>query len=313
MSNKSKWGIGIGIGILVVLLLSWFGSRVMYSLFGATGSMAPSYEGEVSMMSDRDASSFSGDDIMKSVASQMAQNTVPESGQAQDRLIIKTANMSVVVEDVSNAISAITNYAIEKGGFVVTSNVEKYGTVPSGYVTVRIPVADFDASITKVGEFGEVTSKTIQGQDVTEEFVDLDAQLKNLRATENQFLEIMKKATKIEDILAVQRELSNVRGQIDSIEGRMKYLQQSADLSTLTVYLSTDPSNLPIFDESDTWKPWAQVKEAARSLLELGKGLVNFVIWIVVYIPFWFLLGLVVWMVVKIGKRIINKKNSDEI
>jgi hypothetical protein len=185
--------------------------------------------------------------------------------------------------------------------------------VPSGYVTVRIPVADFDASITKVGEFGEVTSKTIQGQDVTEEFVDLDAQLKNLRATENQFLEIMKKATKIEDILAVQRELSNVRGQIDSIEGRMKYLQQSADLSTLTVYLSTDPSNLPIFDESDTWKPWAQVKEAARSLLELGKGLVNFVIWIVVYIPFWFLLGLVVWMVVKIGKRIINKKNSDEI
>ena len=169
---------------------------------------------------------------------------------------------------------------------------------------MRIPVASFDEGMDEVKKYGEVTSQRVNGQDVTEEFVDLDAQLGNLRATEKQFLEIMKKATEIEDILAVQREISNVRGNIDRIEGRMKYLRQSADLSTLTVHLSTDPDVLPAWDEEDQWKPWAQVKEAFRSLVDDGQSFINFIIWIVVYIPLWLAIALVSWIIVKVIKRV---------
>ena len=107
----------------------------------------------------------------------------------------------------------------------------------------------------------------------------------------------MKQAVKIEDILAVQRELTNVRGQIESMEGRMKYLKESAAFSSLTVYLSTNPEQLPVLDNGNTWKPLATVKDALRGLQDLGKKIVDVFIWVAVYIPLWIVLILVIWMV----------------
>jgi len=231
-----------------------------------------------------------------------------ERQQAQERLIIKTGNISMVVENVRAGIKAISEYAVEKGGFVVSSNIDKIGLSLSGYITFRIPVEIFDQAQEDVKNMGEVTSESMNGQDVTEEYVDLDSQLKNLRATEEQFLEIMKKATEIEDILAVQNQLTIVRGNIEGIEGRMKYLRESASMSTLTIYLSTDPDVLPAWDEEDQWKPWGVVKEAVRSLADMGKGLVNLLIWLVVYIPLWLLILAVVWIVIRVAKRIRRRK-----
>lgn len=220
-----------------------------------------------------------------------------------DRMIIKTGTLSLVVENVRAGIAQISAYAEKNGGFVVNSNVDKEGVELFGQITVRIPAKIFDQGVADVKAMGQVESEQINGQDVTEEYVDLDSQLKNLRAAETQFLAIMRQAVKIEDILAVQNELTNVRGRIESIQGRMKYLQQSADLSTLTVYLSTDPNVLPAVDSQDQWKPWGEVKAAARSLLEIGKGLANLVIWLLVYIPLWIVIGLVVWGVVRLIRR----------
>jgi len=240
----------------------------------------------------------------------VAPSLVVDSSQTKvdtvSRLIIKTGYFSVVVKDVTMATKAVVEFAEKNGGFVVSSNVYKSGLAPYAEVVVRIPAKEFDKGVQEVKAIGEVKSERVNGQDVTEEYVDLEAQLKNLRATENQFLSVLTRAEKITDILAVQRELKIVRGEIERMEGRIKYLRQSAEMSTLTVNLSTDPNVLPTLDETNKWKPLAVLKDAARSLLEVGKSLVNLLIWLVVFIPFWAVLGLVVWLVVKAYRRIRN-------
>ena len=223
-----------------------------------------------------------------------------------DRMIIKTGEMSVVVKDVRDSISKISSYTEQNGGFVVSSNISQSSNSPYGTVTIRIPADKFDMSVSEIKSYGEVVSETTQGEDVTAQYVDLDAQLTNLQATEQQFLAIMKQATKIQDILDVQNQLTTVRGQIQSIQGQMKYLKESAQLSSLTITLSTDPSTLPVVKtQGEQWKPWAQVKDAARSLVEVGKGLVSFLIWVLVYIPVW---GLILIIILIIRWRVKRKK-----
>jgi hypothetical protein len=226
--------------------------------------------------------------------------------QVPERMIIRNGAMSVVVKDVRGSIEKISSYAQQNGGFVVSSNISQSGNAPLGTVIIRIPVDKFDASISEVKSYGEVLNENTQGQDVTAQYVDLDAQLKNLQATEQQFLAILKQATKIQDILDVQNQLTNVRGQIESIQGQLKYLRESAQLSSLTINFSTDPSVLPVVEkQGEQWKPWAQVKDAARSLIEVGKGIVNFLIWVLVFIPVW---GSIIIIILIVRWRMRAKK-----
>lgn len=220
-----------------------------------------------------------------------------------NRLIIKTGSFSIVASNVSEAANRITQFVEEKKGIIVSNQVYDMDTRPSASVVVRVPVQVFNEVISQIKGVGEVRSESINGQDVTEEFVDLEAQLKNFRATETQFLEIMKRATQIQDILAVQRELMNVRSSIESIEGRVKYLNESADYSTITVYLSSDSSSLPILDDSDEWKLVGEIKEALRTLVEFGKEFVSVVIRIVIFAPVWGVVALVAWLIVRRLKR----------
>ncbi len=234
-----------------------------------------------------------------------AADTTVNSSQ---RLIIKTGTLSMVVKDVPEAVKRVQDFAKTKGGFVVSSNISKDGLSPFAEVTIRIPSDVFDGGVQEVKAMGEVKSEIVNGQDVTEEYVDLTSQLRNLQATQTQFLKIMEKAVKIEDVLAVQRELSRIQGEIEVLQGRMKYLEQSAKLSTLTVYLSTNPENLPVVDDQEKWKPVAVVKDAVRSLLDMGKGLINAIIWVVVYLPVWIVLGGLVWIIRRQWRKMQMKK-----
>ena len=98
-------------------------------------------------------------------------------------------------------------------------------------------------------------------------------------------------------------ETEDIESEIERIEGRMKYLRQSADLSTITVNLSTDPSVLPTLDETDKWRPVGILKDAARTMLDALKGIVNIVIWLIVFLPVWFIIFLIVWVIIKLLKR----------
>lgn len=223
------------------------------------------------------------------------------------RMIVKNGAVSLVVKNVGETLVAIKTYAESNSGFVVESNTYKSGNAPYGVITVRIPSKTFEASVGSIKALGDVVSENIHGTDVTAEYVDLDGQLKNLRAAEQQFLDIMKRAGTITEVLAVQNELIRVRAQIESIQGRMKYLKETSEMSSLTVNLSTDPSALPIVEtDSSKWKPLVVVKDALRSLLEVGKRFVNSLIWIVIFIPVWGGALLITWI---IYKKIQNNKS----
>ena len=225
----------------------------------------------------------------------------------KEPLVIKTGYVSLSVADVPKAIDAIVVLVKGKGGEEVNRNVSKNSYVIDtravsrfvGSVTVRVPSKQFDETMAALKQFGDVESQQVNGQDVTEEYVDIQAQLKNYRATEAQYLEIMKRAEKIEDVLAVQRELGTIRSQIDRLEGRTKYLQQSSDKSTITVNLSTKPENVPVVEESDKWKPTVAFKNALRSLIGMAKQVGDALIWAVVYLPVLIIVGIIAWVIRK--------------
>jgi hypothetical protein len=270
---------------VVVISFLWFVSNfVNTSLFQMTTS---SYDSVESFGVAKDVAAPSGmpSRMIGGVPAQVTAPSAPSDGVMRKE--IKTGSLSLVVEDVPLSVEKITGFAKTQEGYVVSTYMSKASRFPTASLSLRVPAERFDASMSELKKFGELEQAQVQGQDVTEEYVDLEARLKNLRVTEAQFAEIMKKAQKIEDILAVQAQLSQVRGEIESLEGRKKYLDQNVAYSVISVNLSTSADQLPIVDEGEKWKPLAVLKMAVRGLLDVGKGLVNVTIWFVVFAPVW--------------------------
>ncbi len=230
-----------------------------------------------------------------------------------ERLIIRSGQISLVVKEVPVVLKQIADFAARKGGFVVESNVYKNGLAPYGVITVRLPVKEFSQGVQEVKALGEVASESVHGTDVTEEFVDLDSRVRNLHATEDQFLLIMKQAVRIQDVLEVQSRLSNVRSEIEVIQGRMKFLRQSAELSSLTVNVSPDPSVLPVAPSAaDEWKPIAVLKEALRSLRSVGTEIASGAIWVLVFFPVWVVGLIALWLLKKLIAFLLRSKNRHD-
>ena len=165
---------------------------------------------------------------------------VSEAGQPWDieRMIVRTGNMQLVVEDVRTSIDRITELTESLEGYVVSSRSWKEGERLIGAIAIRVPAEDFNYTMSVLrGLAVEVLSESTSSKDVTEEYVDLSAKLSNLEATEEQLLRLMEKAEKVEDILAVQRELFKTRGEIEQTKGRMQYLERTSETSLIEVLL----------------------------------------------------------------------------
>jgi len=155
-----------------------------------------------------------------------------------DRLIVRTANMSLVVQDIPIAMDQVIQLTKGFEGYVVSSNRWGEGERLFGTITIRVPVEHFETAMTALRDLAvEVTSETTSSQDVTEEYVDLNSRLKNAEATEQQYLAFLEKATTVEDILKIYDGLSRIRGEIEQIKGRMQYLERTSATSLIEVYL----------------------------------------------------------------------------
>ena len=162
-------------------------------------------------------------------------NAANEAAQAIERKIIRNANLTVEVASPIESQRQISSIAESHGGFVVTSEMTQQtsedNSKPSVSVNlvVRVPAAQFDSVVQAIRAAGSrVLQEKRTGQDVTEEFIDLEARIKNQRALETQFLEIMKRAGKVEEALEVQRQLAEVRTEIEKLEGRKRFLENQA-------------------------------------------------------------------------------------
>lgn len=155
------------------------------------------------------------------------------------RMIVRTSDITLMVSDIPTAMDKISQLAANIQGFVVSSNQWKDNGALLGTITIRVPADQFDSVMSTLrGMADEVTSENTSAQDVTQQYTDLNAQLTNLQATEAQLLDIMKKAVTVDDILAVQSQLTNTEGQIESIKGQIQYLQQTSATSLISVSLT---------------------------------------------------------------------------
>lgn len=225
------------------------------------------------------------------------------------RKITKTGSISILVDTAEAAATNIQAIAGSMAGYVSDSYLyEVTPGVKAGAITIRVPADKFDQTLARIKELAlKVENENINANDVTDQFIDLDARLKNLKAQETQYLDILKKAQKVEDVLNVTNQLNQVRQQIDSLQGQLKYLNSQVDLSTITVNLTAE-KEVQIWGIN--WRPITVIKQAVRSLLNGLVNYVNAIIAIIIFLPviaLWIItLLIVIWVIWRVVKRVKN-------
>ena len=236
-----------------------------------------------------------------------------------ERIVIKNASLSIVVEDPIDSIKTINEMAEKMGGFMVSSNSYKTTTsqgieVPIANVTIRVPAEKLDKALNEIKALVEdeeldILSEDVSGQDVTSEVTDLESRLRNLQAAETQLLEIMENADTTEDVINIFRELTSIREEIEVIQGQVKYYRESASLSAINVYLQAKEALEPITIAG--WKPGREVQKALQALVEGGKYLVNIIIWLVIFaVPLLAIIILPIYFIVKYFRKRKQKKGT---
>jgi hypothetical protein len=239
-------------------------------------------------------------------------------GAEVERLVIKNANLSIIVKDPAKAMDEITKMADTMGGWVVTSNLYKTTTadgieIPQATINIRIPSDSLNDALAKVKALvdnpeTDIRSENVSGEDVTSTYTDLKSRLTNLEQAEASLREIMASATKTEDVLSVFNQLTQVRSDIEVIKGQMKYYEESAHFSAINIELISQESVKPITVAG--WQPVGVARDALQSLINFGKGLVNVGIWfIILVIPILLVLyvgiRILIWIIKKLfpGKK----------
>ncbi|HEV2828338.1 MAG TPA: DUF4349 domain-containing protein [Pyrinomonadaceae bacterium] len=213
--------------------------------------------------------------------------------EAMDRKILRNADLTLECSAPQDTQRKIGSIAESMGGFVVTSESKQRQTAEGAThelevnLVIRVPAAQFGPALDQIrSTANRVVQEKITGQDVTEEFIDLEAHLKTQKALESQFLDIMKQAHKVEDALEVQRQIAGVRSEIEKLEGRKRFLENRASLSTITVSLQTATAiavNTSGFGRD--------VREAVADSVQLAIAIVLFLIrFVIVMIPVFLLI-----------------------
>lgn len=225
------------------------------------------------------AGESAGDFLFKSPS--QAEETV-------ERIVIKNASLDIVADHPDQVMDAIGKMAEEMGGFIVSANLYQ-DSLPSGVqvprasITIRVPAERLDEAISRIEEQSDqpVQNKTINSQDVTREYTDLQSRLRNLEAAESQLLKIMDQATKTEDVLSVHNQLTQVREQIEVTKGQIQYYEQSARLSSISTNILPTELLEPL--SIGGWQPVGVARDAVQALINGLQILVNVAIWLVLF------------------------------
>lgn len=183
-----------------------------------------------------------------------------------ERMVIFTAKLRLEVEDVDLTVYEIRLIAEDCGGFVAGMSTSRSEW---GVMTLRVPQDEFYDAIEEVEALGEVEERELKGEDITETYVDLEAQLVNLEREEERLVEILDIARNVEEVLKVESQLSRVRGKIESITGEMKYLEGRVELATITVTFREEfAAEMTVLPQVDWWEPVSTGLEALTTVVQ---------------------------------------------
>ena len=211
----------------------------------------------------------------------------------QGLLIIKQGEMSLQVKGLDAAVNAATEKITSLGGYASGSDRSGDDEFATASITFRIPAARWDEALAALrGLATKVLSERSSTEDVTTQVVDLGARIKNLQATEQALQAIMARATAIKDVLAVQSELTTVRGEIEQMTAEKSHLEQQAAMSTLTVTFALKPN--PILTSTTQFDPGSEAERASASLVNVLQGVATAGIWFaIVWLPILLFVGVI--------------------
>ena len=199
-----------------------------------------------------------------------------------DRMVIANVSLALSVDNAVDGARLAERTAERYGGFVAGSNVRDSDNGREASVTLRVPAARLSEALSDLRGIGrKVTDESRTTQDVTEEYTDVDSNIRNLRATETQIFALIEKATRVEEILALQRELTSIRGQIERLEGRKRVLENRSDFATIAMKL-VEPITAT---RSDGWSPLETATQALAALGRFAERFGTLLIWLLVFFP----------------------------
>ena len=232
--------------------------------------------------------------------------------EIQEQLIIRNADLAIVVGDAEAAIDAIDRLAVRADGWVVSSNVWESEGIKRGSITVRVTAGQLDTFLEEVHRLANrVTQQSISGENVTEEYVDLGARLRNLEATAARVRSFLDDAKDVEDALAVNAELSRLEQEIERIRGRMQYLEQSARFSQVSIRVTPDALAGPL--TIGRWQPEGTARTAIEALVKTLQWLADVLIFVVLYlVPMALVIGLPLYFVIRFLVRRQKRQTKAE-
>ena len=291
----------VGIGVVAIVIVVF---NVLGSLNSARkSSLKDTNFGQGLFPSFSVSPNFSGTDSapFSSKGNQPAQLA---EGQLTQRKIVKNGTFSFLVKSAEESADKIKNIAEGLGGFVSDSRVYEVSSgTKTGTVTIRVPASSFNETVAELKKLAvKVENEHVSTQDITEQFVDLEARLKNLQAEEAQYVQIIKQSYSVQDTLSVAQRLSDVRGRIESIQGQIQYLARQVDMSSITISLTSE-ADIEVF--GIRWRPLFVIKQSFRSMLSGLTGYANTMIAFIFQLPviiLWLatvaILGVVAWKMI---------------
>jgi len=235
------------------------------------------------------SSEYAADEAAPDASFAFTSNSQSPTPITTERKLIKTGTIEFEVDNVEKTKTAIGDLVKESNGYISSDDQNNYAGTPRFSQVVRIPTDKLDDFIVKIEALAKnVDQKSISTQDVTEEFIDVETRLATKKELEARYHEILKQAKTVTDILEVETQLNNVRGEIESMEGRLKYLNNQTALSTITVtYYQTVSGNYGF---------------AYRFFNSFGDGwdnLLDFIIGLLTAWPFVIMIGVLAWLFIR--------------
>ncbi len=281
---------------------------------GSTAASAGAAAQPAALPADEAVGNGGGKGLSDGAAGAPTANPQPASGvgggqiaAVDDAKIIRTGTMAIEVSDVGSALRAARDAIVGLGGYVGASTTSNDGDKPSAEITYRIPAAKWETALDSLRSLNGLTKKVVtehtEAVEVTSQVIDLQARITNLRASETALQGIAEKATKISDVLEVQAQLTQTRGEIETLTAQLKDLNDRAGYATLTVQFNVPILAVEVAQKG--WDPASVIDEAAASMVSVLQGLATAGIWfVIVWLPIILIVGLVAVIAVAIARRL---------